>query len=109
MNKILPCGDRVLLQIVVAGESKIGSIIVPEKADRNMRDAITARVLAVGPGRVSEYNGVLVECTQKVGDLVLIDRNAGRKVQHSEDGELRLIQSVEILATVEESRIELLR
>jgi chaperonin GroES len=104
MNKIAPQGDRVLIQIIEPGERTAGGLYIPEKARDNQRDAIQARVLAVGPGRVTEF-GARLEVTVREGDVVLIPRIAGAAVEHEGGTKMRLIQCVEILATVEEPRI----
>jgi chaperonin GroES len=103
-EQIIPNGDNVLLQILDQKKTA-GGIVIPEKA-KHSRDAVYAKVLAVGPGRVTEY-GHKVECDYKVGDFVLLPRVAGVVIEH-EKMDLRVLRSMEILARVEESRIVML-
>ena len=101
-EKIIPTGDNVVLQIIEQQKTASG-LFIPEKARGNQRDAVLGKVMAVGPGRVSEY-GVKIEAGVKEGDYVLLSRGAGVEVE-SETGKLRIIRGVELLGTVEESRI----
>lgn len=104
MNKVNPLEDYVLVQIIDVGEMSVGGIIIPEKARDNHRDARFAKVLAVGPGRKTEYGANLL-VTVKPNDMVLIPRSAGYQVEHESHNLLRILRSTEILGTVEESRI----
>jgi chaperonin GroES len=107
-EKIIPTGDNVVVQLVERQKTK-GGIIIPDKARTNQRDAIIGKVLAIGPGRVTEY-GVKVDAGVNVGDYVLIARGAGVEIElaaEARDSErkIRILRGVEILGTVEESRI----
>lgn len=101
-EKILPSQDFVLLQLLEQKMSA-GGLHIPDKARTNQRDAQLGKVIAVGPGRTTEY-GAKVTADNKPGDHVLIARGAGVEVE-SEGKKYRLLRSQEILATVEESRI----
>lgn len=101
-GQITPKGDNVLLQIIET-EVTPGGIIIPEKARSNMRDAVMGRVLAVGPGRVTEY-GTKIEVDVKPGDFVLLMRSAGVVIEH-EKATMRVVRCGELLCNVEESRI----
>lgn len=101
--KIVPTGDHVVLQIVEQSRTA-GGLYIPEKAKHN-RDAIICKVIAVGPGRDTEY-GAHVGVDVAIGDLVLITRVAGVAVElEYEQGHLRILRSQEILGKVEESRL----
>lgn len=108
-EKINPTGDNVVLQLVEQQKTKAG-LFIPDKARTNQRDAIVAKVLAVGPGRLSEY-GFKMEAGVAAGDYVLIPRSAGTEVELAAEErgkdakKLRIIRGVEILSTIEESRI----
>ncbi len=103
MHKVLPEGDNILVEIL-EGNEKIGSLFIPEKARDNNRDAVAAKVIAVGPGRVTEY-GSRIECTQKEGDIVLVPRVNGYKIETETKAKQRIMKSCEVLAKLEESRI----
>jgi len=108
-EKILPSGDNVVIEIVEQ-EKTAGGIYIPEKQRNTQRDAIIGKVLAIGPGRTTEY-GVLLKPDSKVGDYVLLARGAGTEVELAAEGrgakskKLRVIRDCELLGTVEESRI----
>jgi co-chaperonin GroES (HSP10) len=108
-EKIHPTGDNVVLEIVEQEKTKAG-LIIPDKQRNNQRDAIIGKVLAVGDGRVTEY-GVKIGAGVVVGDYVLLSRGAGVEVELAAEGrgakarKLRIIRGVELLGTIEESRI----
>ena len=101
-DKVLPLGDYVLLQIIEQ-EKTAGGLFIPEKARGNMRDAQMGRVLAVGPGRMSEY-GARQEVDVVPGDTVLIPRGLGIQVEH-EAATMRILRCSELLCKVEQSRL----
>lgn len=106
-EKIKPHGDNVVIEIVQQ-EKSAGGIIIPDKAKSNQRDAIIGKVLAVGEGRLTEYGHVVKPQAQE-GDYVLISRGAGVEIEldtRSKDKRrVRILRDVEILGSVEESRI----
>lgn len=106
-DKIKPFGDNVVVEIVQQDKSA-GGIVIPDKAKSNQRDAIIGFVLSTGDGRVTEY-GHLIKPTAKEGDYVLIARSAGIEIEldtRSKDTRrVRILRDVEILGTVEKSRI----
>lgn len=104
-DKIIPIGDNVVVQLLEQKKTK-GGIIIPDKARTNQRDAVIGKVLAAGPGRITEY-GTTVPAGVKEGDYVLLARAAGTEVDL--DGKkVRILRGVELLGTVEEARIILL-
>lgn len=108
-EKIKALGDNVVLEIIEQ-EKTAGGLYIPEKQRNNQRDAIIGKVIDAGPGRVSEY-GSKMEAGVSVGDYVLLARGAGVEVELAAEGrgakakKLRIIRGVELLGTVEESRI----
>lgn len=108
-EKITPSGDNVVLEILEQEKTKSG-IIIPEKQRSNQRDAILAKVIAVGPGRFTEY-GATVKPAAQVGDYVLLARGAGVEIELAVEDrgttrrKMRIIRDCELLGTVEESRI----
>lgn len=108
-EKIHPTGDNVVLEILEQEKTKAG-LIIPDKQRSNQRDAIIGKVIAAGPGRISEY-GSRMEAGVVEGDYVLLSRGAGVEVELAAEGrgakarKLRIIRGVELLGTIEESRI----
>lgn len=110
-DKIKPLGDNVVVQLLER-QKTAGGLHIPEKARTNQRDAIVGKVLAAGPGRVTEY-GATVPAGVNEGDYVLLARGAGTQVELAAEGRnegqtLRILRGCELLGTVEESRVILL-
>jgi len=100
MTKVLqPQNDRVLIKPVEAGEEMYGSIIIP---DMGKEKPEMGEVIAVGPGRQSEFGGWL-EVKAKVGDVVLIPKIGSMRIDF-EGQEYFITPDREILATVVESQ-----
>lgn len=108
-EKIKALGDNVVLEILEQEKTKAG-IILPDKQRTNQRDAIIGKVIDAGPGRISEY-GARMEAGVKEGDYVLLARGAGVEIELAAEGrgakarKLRIIRGIELLGTIEESRI----
>tara|TARA_R110000868_G_scaffold83946_1_gene236938 strand:- start:1589 stop:1894 length:306 start_codon:yes stop_codon:yes gene_type:complete len=100
MTKVLqPQNDRVLIKPVESGEEMYGSIIIP---DMGKEKPEMGEVIAVGPGRQSEFGGWL-EVKAQVGDVVLIPKIGSMRIDF--DGqEYFITPDREILATVVESQ-----
>jgi len=93
---IRPLGNRVLAQRAESQDSLRGGILLPDSAKKKQE---TARVLAIGPGKV-DSDGKQQPVPVKVGDLILIDKYAGQEV--SLDGEEYLIvRGDDIVAIIE--------
>jgi chaperonin GroES len=100
MTKVLqPQNDRVLIKPVESGEEMYGSIIIP---DMGKEKPEMGEVIAVGPGRQSEFGGWL-EVKAKVGDVVLIPKIGSMRIDF-EGQEYFITPDREILATVVESQ-----
>ena len=69
-SPIIPLGDKIMILPQEEGEQQYGSIIVP---DMGKEKPEIGKVLAVGVGRVST-NGVLIENTLEVGDIVMVPK-----------------------------------
>jgi chaperonin GroES len=106
-EKIKPFGDNVVVEIVNQ-EKTAGGIIIPDKAKSNQRDAIVGKVIGVGPGRLTEQ-GTMIKPQAKEGDYVLLSRGAGVEIElgtRTKDARrVRIMRDVELLGSIEESRI----
>ena len=99
---IIPLGDRVVLLPLDEEEQQYGSIIVP---DMGKEKPEMGEVLAVGPGRLSEYGKMIPIRSCKVGDIVLVPKIGSLRIDF--DGEEYYItRDSEILAVVKESNNE---
>ncbi|XZE43162.1 co-chaperone GroES [Pirellulaceae bacterium SH467] len=91
--KLVPLGDRIVVQREVSQEKTSGGIFLPDSAkDRPTR----GKVVSVGDGRMLE-NGSRSVLQVKVGDLVLFTSYAGENIEV--DGEEYLLMNEsEVLA-----------
>ncbi len=103
MAKVLnPCNDRIIVKPIDEGETMYGSIVIP---DMGKEKPEMGTVVAVGPGRLSEYGKLIPVRSCKVDDIVLLPKIGTMRVDF--DGEEYFIaQDREILAIVNESKDE---
>ncbi|MBS0621802.1 MAG: co-chaperone GroES [Verrucomicrobia bacterium] len=95
--KLKPLSNRVLAQRTEAGEQVKGGIILPDSAKQKQE---TARVVAVGPGKV-EKDGKLTPMPVKEGDLILLDKYAGQEVTLDDENYI-IARADDIIAIIEE-------
>ena len=94
--RIRPLHDRVIVRRIEEGEQKVGGIIIPDTAREKPQ---TAKVIAVGKGRVND-KGEVFPLDVKAGDYVLIGKYAGTEIKL--DGEEYLIvREEEVLGVAE--------
>lgn len=95
--KVVPLGDKLLVERLEAEEKTEGGIILPDTAKEKPKEG---RVIAVGEGRVSD-DGVRVPLQLKKGDRIIFSSYAGNEIKI--DGEEYLIMSEEdVLAVIKE-------
>ena len=92
---IKPIGDRVLIQALDAREKSKSGIIIPDTAKERPQEG---RVIAVGPGRVSEEGKRLAPEIRK-GDAILYGKYSGTEVK-IEDKEYLILRETDILAVL---------
>tara|TARA_R100001591_G_scaffold21677_1_gene31125 strand:- start:1915 stop:2226 length:312 start_codon:yes stop_codon:yes gene_type:complete len=99
MPKLLnPANDRVLIKPIDEGEQTYGSIVIP---DMGKEKPEMGEVLAVGPGRLSEYGQMIPVRSCKKGDIVLVPKIGSLRIDF--DGqEYYITRDSEILAVVKE-------
>ena len=91
-----PLHDRLLMKRLEEKEQVQGSIIIPDTAKEKPQEA---KVLAIGPGRITE-DGKLQPLDIKVGDTVVFGKYAGTEVKI--DGEdLLIIREDDVLGVLE--------
>ncbi|HKK72542.1 MAG TPA: co-chaperone GroES [Candidatus Krumholzibacteria bacterium] len=93
-NKIRPLGDRVVVQAMTQEKSKSG-IIIPDTAKEKPQQG---KVVAVGPGRLSE-SGDRLEPEVKEGDVVLFGKYSGTEIEVDSDA-LLILRESDILAVL---------
>ena len=92
--KLVPLGDRVVLQQLDAEETTKSGIVLPGNAQEKPQQA---EVVAVGPGGV--VDGKEVEMQVSVGDKVIYSKYAGTEVK-LEDEEFIVVRQNDIVAVV---------
>jgi chaperonin GroES len=93
---VRPLRDRILAKRVQEQEQRIGGIIIPDTAKEKPQ---TARVVAVGNGRVND-KGEVFPLDVKANEYVLIGKYAGTEIKL--DGEEYLIlREDEVLGVAE--------
>ena len=94
--KLVPLGDRVVLQQFEAEETTKSGIVLPGQAQEKPQQA---EVVAVGPGGLVDGKEVKMEV--KVGDKVIYSKYAGTDVK-LEEKEYVIVRQSDIAAIVEE-------
>lgn len=89
--KLVPLGDRVVLQQLEAEEKTKSGIILASSAQEKPQEAI---VIAVGPGTKD------VEMQVKEGDKVIFSKYAGNTIK-MDDEEYMIVSQNDILAIVQ--------
>ena len=94
--KIKPLADRILVKRLEEEEVVRGGIIIPDTAKEKPQEA---KVIAVGPGKLSE-EGKRQPLEVKKGDRILMGKYSGTEVKI--DGEDHLIlREEDVLAIIE--------
>lgn len=94
--KLVPLGDKVVLQQLVAEETTKSGIVLPGQAKEKPQQA---EVIAVGPGGIVDGKEVVMQV--KVGDKVIYSKYAGTEVK-LEDEEFIIVKQNDIVAVVVE-------
>jgi len=98
MKHLEPVNDRVLIRPLEETEQTYGNIIIPDLGKERPE---IGEVLAVGPGRMSEY-GQLIKVNVKVGDKVFIPKIGTIRVEF-DSNEYYIVPDREILAVIKEN------
>jgi chaperonin GroES len=95
-TKLIPLGDRLLVERIEAEEKTAGGIVLPDSAKEK---PIQGKVVAVGEGRRND-DGKLVPLQVKKGDTILFGKYAGTEVKLDGD-EYLIMKEDDVLAIVE--------
>lgn len=96
-GKIKPLNDRVLVEPIDESEFMYGNILIPDLGKERPE---MGKVIAVGPGRLSEFSGQWVPVNAKIGDIVLVPKVGTIRVD-VKGKEYYIAQDREILASFE--------
>lgn len=98
MKQLVPQNDRVLVKPIDEGEQMYGNIVIP---DMGKEKPEMGEVVAIGPGRTSEYGG-FIGVNVKVGEIVLVPKIGSLRIDF-EGQEYFVVPDREILCTVVET------
>ena len=98
MKKLVPSNDRLVVKPIEQTEQMYGNIII---ADMGKERPEMGEVIAVGPGRMSEY-GKFIPVNFNVGDIVLLPKIGTLRVEF-EGEEFYIAQSREVFCKVQET------
>ena len=100
-KELIPANDRIIVKPVDEGETMYGSIVVP---DMGKEKPEMGTVVAIGPGRLSEFGKMIPVRSCKEGDLVIIPKLGTLRIDF-EDEEYLIVQDREVLAVVKETEL----
>jgi len=91
--KVQPLADRVVIKPIEREEVTKGGIVLPDTVKEKPQEG---KVLAVGPGRLSE-DGKRIAMDVKVGDTVIYAKYGGTEIK-IDDEEMVILRESDILA-----------
>ena len=91
--KLQPLADRLVVKPIEREEVTKGGIVLPDTAKEKPQEG---KVVAVGPGRLSE-DGKRIAMDVKVDDIVVYSKYGGTEIK-IEDEELIILRESDILA-----------
>jgi chaperonin GroES len=91
--KLQPLADRLVVKPIEAEEKTKAGIYLPDTAKEKPQEG---KVVAVGPGRLSE-DGKRIAMEVKVGDIVVYSKYGGTEIKVEEE-ELIILRESDILA-----------
>jgi len=91
--KLKPLADRLVVKPIEGEEVTKGGIVLPDTAKEKPQEG---KVLAVGPGRLSE-DGKRIAMDVKVGDIVIYSKYGGTEYK-IDDEEVIILRESDILA-----------
>ena len=91
--KISPLADRLVVRPIEREDVTKGGIVLPDTVKEKPQEG---KVLAVGPGRVSE-DGKRIAMEVKVGDVVIYAKYGGTEIR-IDDEDLIILRESDILA-----------
>ena len=95
--KLQPLEDRIVVRPGESEETTASGLVIPDTAKEKPQQG---EVLAVGPGRRSDYSGEIIPVGVGVGDTVVYSKYGGTEITvDSED--LLILQSRDVLAIVQ--------
>ena len=94
-RKLLPLGDRVVVQAIEQETQTKSGVVIPDSAQERPQEG---KVIAVGAGRTTD-DGKRIAMDVKAGDLVVYSKFAGTEFT-DEDEEYLILSERDILAKI---------
>lgn len=94
-TKIIPLGDRVLVEIMEEKNKTSSGIYIPETIDKEKPEQ--GKVIAVGEGKYKD--GKLIPLSVKVGDTIVFSKYGYDEIK-LEDKEYLIVKQDNILAII---------
>ncbi len=95
--KVRPLEDNILIEPLEREQRSASGIVIPDTSKEKPQEG---KVMAVGPGKVTEDGKVLVPSV-KVGDRVLYKKWGGSEIKVG-GKEYLMVKSDDVLAVIEE-------
>jgi len=95
-KELQPTNDRILVKPIDEGEQTYGNIVIPDMGKERPE---MGKVIATGPGRLSEHGQLVSVRSCKVGDIVLLPKIGTIRLDF-EGEEYYIAQDREVLAVV---------
>jgi chaperonin GroES len=95
-TKLVPLGDRVVIQATVQEEVLASGIVIPDTAKEKPQQG---EILAVGPGKLDD-DGKRIPMDVEVGDKVLYAKYSGQEIKIDRE-EYIVLSEKDILCKVE--------
>jgi chaperonin GroES len=96
MTKLVPLGDRLIIEPIEQEETTKSGIFLPETAKEKPQEG---KVVAAGPG-AKDDSGKRIEMEVKEGDRVLYAKYAGTEIKLEGDKKVLILRESDVLALV---------
>ena len=92
-----PLDDRIVVKPGESEETTASGLVIPDTAKEKPQQG---EVLAVGPGRRSDYSGDIIPLDVKVGDVVVYSKYGGTEITEANE-DLLILTARDVLAIVQ--------
>ena len=96
MTKLVPLGDRLIIEPIEQEDTTKSGIFLPETAKEKPQEG---KVIAAGPG-LKDDSGKRIEMEVKEGDRVLYAKYAGTEIKLEGDKKVLILRESDVLALV---------
>lgn len=97
MEKIIPLGNRCIIEFLGIEEKTESGLILPTQ---NKEDYDMAKVIEVGVGVRSQYTGDLIPMTVKNGDIICLNPHSARFIKMGVRKQVCYVNEHDIIAII---------